>query len=259
MAISLTIDGEQVTAKEGQSLLAVARAAGAMIPSLCAHPHLKPYGACRMCLVEVTRNGRNRITTSCNYEVLDGIEVRTDTEEVRRHRKMVLRLLLGIAPEASAIVGMAKANGVDEPTFTPREPPAGRENCILCGLCARVCEEVVGACALTLSGRGDRKGLEVPYAQRVAESCIGCGACAAVCPTGAVEEESIKVEVLRKRPATERKCRYNMMGLMPGALCPNNYDCAVCEVDQRFVEACRPHHPIFAAKGLISPKGWESK
>jgi predicted molibdopterin-dependent oxidoreductase YjgC len=257
MTLSLVIDGKRVEAQAGESLLEVARRSGALVPSLCHHPLVKPYGACRLCLVQVTRNGRAKITTSCNYEVLDGIEVVTDTEELRRHRRMVLRLILGMAPDAAAVKGLARAAGLQEAGFEPVAAPAGRPGCILCGLCSRVCDEVVGACAITFSGRGDRKGLDVPFRERVGGSCIGCGACASVCPTGAIEMESIKVGVLRARPATDRPCRYNMMGMMPGALCPNNYDCALCEVDQRFVEACRPHHPVFVAKGLFRPGGWE--
>jgi bidirectional [NiFe] hydrogenase diaphorase subunit len=257
MTIQLTIDGKVVAAEEGESLLDVARRAGALIPSLCHNPLVKPYGACRLCLVEVVKGGRSKLTTSCNYEVLPGIEVRTDTEEVLRHRKVVLELLLGLAPNSAAIRGLARANGVAETRFRGGPSPANRENCILCGLCARVCSEVVGANAITMAGRGDRKGLEVPYRERISSSCIGCGACASVCPTSAIEMESIRVALLRNRPATERPCRYNLMGMMPGALCPNNYDCAICEIDQRFVEACRPHHPVFAARGVLKPAGWE--
>lgn len=255
--LRITVDGKPVEATAGESLLEVARRAGALIPSLCHHRLIRPYGACRLCLVKVTRGGRTRLTTSCNYEVLPDIEVVTDSEDIGRHRRMVLRLLLGLAPDAAAVEGLARAAGVTGAAFRPVPAPAGRENCILCGLCARVCGEVVGAWAITLSGRGERKGLEVPFGERIAEACIGCGACAAVCPTNAVSMEEIAVEILGKRPATDRPCRHALMGTMPGAICPNDYACARCEVDQRFVEACRPEHPIFAARGLLRPAGWE--
>ncbi|HUT77664.1 MAG TPA: 2Fe-2S iron-sulfur cluster-binding protein [Polyangia bacterium] len=253
----ITVDGNPVETSAGESLLDAARRAGAQIPSLCHHRLLKPYGACRLCLVEVTRGGRTRLTTSCNYEVLPDIEVRTDSEDIRRHRRMVLQLLLGLAPDAAAVKGLARAAGATEAAFRPAPAPAGRKDCIVCGLCARICAEVVGAAAITLSGRGERKGLEVPFRERIADSCIGCGACAAVCPTDAISMEDIAVALLRRRPATDRPCRHALMGAMPGAICPNDYDCARCEVDQRFVEACRPEHPIFAARGLTRPAGWE--
>ncbi|MDD5309990.1 MAG: 2Fe-2S iron-sulfur cluster-binding protein [Deltaproteobacteria bacterium] len=257
MSLTLSIDGRKVAAEAGRSLLDVARESGAEIPSLCHHPLIRSYGACRLCLVEVTRRGRTHVTTSCNYEVQDGIEVATDTSLLRDHRRMVLAFLLGLAPDARAVQGLARAYGVEEPLFAPRELSPMREGCILCGLCARVCGEVVGASALTLSGRGDRRALEAPFAEPLSGSCIGCGACAAVCPTGAVEMESAAVARLRERWGEVRPCRYALMGLSPGAVCPNDYLCATCEVDQRFVEACRPDHPVFAARGLARPFGSE--
>jgi predicted molibdopterin-dependent oxidoreductase YjgC len=257
MALSLTIDGKTVTAESGENLLDVARRNGAQIASLCHHSHIEPYGACRLCLVEVTKGGRKKLTTSCNYEVLDGIEVRTDTDEIKAHRKMVLELLLGLAPNSKRIQGLARANGIPESRFRKGKSPADRENCILCGLCSRVCTDVVGASAITLTGRGDMKGLNVPFEEQISDACIGCGACAAVCPTDAIDMESIKVAKLKGKPASDRPCRYAMMGLMNGAVCPNNYECAKCEVDQRFLDASYPEHPIFAARGLVQLKGWE--
>ncbi|MCU0663423.1 MAG: 2Fe-2S iron-sulfur cluster-binding protein [Myxococcota bacterium] len=256
---TLTIDGKTVSAKPGESLLDVARRSGAEVPSLCHHPLLVPYGACRVCLVEVSKNGKSKLTTSCNYEVQDGIEVRTDTAGVRKHRKAVLELLLALAPEAPAVQGLARANGITAARYQRIEPPSGRARCILCGQCSRVCTEVVGAAALCLSKRGDRRGLVAPFEERVAQSCIACGACAHVCPTDAVEMESAAIERLRALSADRRPCRYALMGMMPGALCPNNYDCALCEVDQRFQEASSPHHPVFVARGLHRPKAWEER
>ena len=95
MTIRLKINGLQVDADPGDNLLDTARRAGFDIPSLCHHESVAPYGACRLCLVEVTQGGRKKITTSCNYEVLEGIEVQTDSPPTRRHRAMVLELILG--------------------------------------------------------------------------------------------------------------------------------------------------------------------
>jgi len=252
--LKLTIDGQEVEARSGESLLDVARRAGAEIPSLCHHPHLKPYGACRLCLVEVTHRGRTKLTTSCNYEVQDGIAVATATDRVLRHRRMVLRLLLAMAPDAARVKGLARAAGVTESGFLPHEPPAGRERCILCGLCARVCEDVVGAAAIGFAGRGEHKGLVAPFRQEVADSCVACGACAFVCPTEAIDMESRRVALLKRRPATERPCRYALLGLAPGALCANEYECARCEIDQNHLERTRPEHPVFAGRGLVPVK-----
>jgi bidirectional [NiFe] hydrogenase diaphorase subunit len=254
MALSLTINGTEVSAEPGESLLDVARQNNVQIPSLCHHPNLTPYGACRLCLVEVTKGGRTKLTTSCNYEVQDGIEVQTNTDEIKEHRQMVIGLLIGQAPNAPRLQTLAKAYGKSDIDFGEIDPPAGRENCILCGMCSRVCGNTVGASGITLTGRGNTKGIQVPYADQISDACIGCAACASICPTNSIDMETIKVNLLRKQPATGRPCRYAMMGLMNGAICANNYECAKCEVDQRFFEACYPDHPIFAARGLTELK-----
>jgi bidirectional [NiFe] hydrogenase diaphorase subunit len=256
MALSLTINGELVDAEAGESLLDVARRNRVQIPSLCHHPHIKPDGACRICLVEVTRNGRKKLTTACNYEVLDGIEVETRTQEIAEHREMLLELLLGQAPNARRLKTLAEAYGPKENSFSKVEPPSGRDDCILCGLCSRVCEEVVGACAITLARKGEKKGIDVPFKEFISDACIGCGACDAICPTNCIDMESKKVEELRKLPVTNRPCRYALMGMMDGAICANNYECASCEVDQRVFEVCYPEHPVFAARGRTSLPGY---
>jgi len=170
---------------------------------------------------------------------------------VLRLRRSVLGLLVARCPDSEVIRRLADGlGGVEE-----YDRSTDGSKCIMCFRCTRVCS-VVGACAISAVNRGARKEIATPFHGKP-EACFACGACAAVCPTGAIEMESVRAAMLRERPATERPCRYNLMGMMPGALCPNNYDCATCEVDQRFMEACRPHHPVFAARGLVKPHGWE--
>ena len=252
MALKLKINDKDITAEKGESLLNVARNNNVQIPSLCHHPAMEGYGSCRLCLVEVTRGGKKKITTSCNYEVQEGIEVRTDTDEIKKHRRMVLDLLLGQAPNSRRIQTLAKNEGLEKSSFEPIEPPGGRENCILCGLCGRICTEVVGAAGITLTGRGIDKKITTPFGDRDSDACIGCGACSSVChvDADATDREGAKIEILRQKPPHERPCRYALMGLMNGAICGNNYECASCEVDQRLYEESFPEHPIFIARGL---------
>ncbi|MBW2263487.1 MAG: 4Fe-4S dicluster domain-containing protein, partial [Deltaproteobacteria bacterium] len=116
-----------------------------------------------------------------NFPVLDGLTVRTDSEKVKKHRKLVIELIMARAPGAPQIREMAKRLGVEDVRHRPQQD----ELCILCGLCARVCDEAIGAQALTFIGRGGLKDVGTPYAE-ASENCIGCGACEAVCPTGAI-------------------------------------------------------------------------
>lgn len=176
-----TVMGREYEAEHGANLLGELRKNGYEVPSLCYHEALSPYGACRLCLVEVKKGKRQRLTTSCNYPVQEGIEVFLDTEKVQRNRKMVLELLLAQAPRASReLLQLADRYDVRRTRFS-RE---GDEACILCGLCSRVCAEAVGANALTFFGRGDQKKMGMPYAS--AEACVACGSCAAICPTDAI-------------------------------------------------------------------------
>ena len=182
--VTFTINGREVTADKGEWLLDVIRREGFEVPSLCHHPAVKPYGACRICLVEITKNGWPKITTSCNYPVIEGLEaVVTDNEEIHKNRKLVLELLLARSPEAPKLQQMAKKMGLGKPRYVETEFTT--DNCILCGLCARVCEEVVGVDALGFSMRGGLKAMSAPFNEEP-ENCIACGACVYVCPTNCV-------------------------------------------------------------------------
>ncbi len=195
MTIKFTINGVQVEAAKGDNVLDTAKKYGFEVPSLCHHETVTAYGACRLCLVEITKGGRKKITTSCNYEVLEGIEVQTDSDEIHKHRAMVLELILAEAPENEHVKKLAKQYGIEKSRFErPASDEAKREDCILCGLCARVCSEVVEVNALTFKGRGDARHIGPPFLEEP-KNCIACGACAWVCPTdciGFVEEDGMR-------------------------------------------------------------------
>ena len=173
----LTIDGKQITAPVGATILQVARENGIDIPTFCHHEALEPWGACRLCIVEVDEGGRTRLVTSCNFAVKEGLAVTTKNKSILAIRRMIIELLLTRCPNAQAVRQMADKLGVTETRF-----PIENEFCILCGMCVRVCKEIVGAQAISFASRGGNKKVASPFFNRSGD-CIGCGACVYVCPT----------------------------------------------------------------------------
>jgi heterodisulfide reductase subunit A len=185
--VTLKIDGKETKAAEGMTILQAARGMGINIPTLCYHEALSPFGACRICSVEIKKGGRSRIVTSCVYPVEEGLEVFTKSERVIRDRRMIIELLLAYAPKAKVIQDLASEYGVEGTRF---EVENEDNLCILCGLCSRMCEERIGVSAINFIGRGIERKVGPPYEIQT-EVCIGCGACASVCPTGSIKLEDI--------------------------------------------------------------------
>ncbi len=194
--VKLIIDGQEIQAEEGQTILEVARANGIEIPTLCYHPLLEPYGACRLCVVEVVANGRLGLQTACTYPVEEGLTVLTRSPAVVEARRVVLGLLLSRCPNVELIQNLAREYGVTEPPF-PTDTP--EERCILCGHCVRTCHELVKADVLNFSERGIERRVGPPFLEKT-RLCIGCGACTIMCPTGAIEIVLEKEAVYREKP-----------------------------------------------------------
>ena len=185
--VKLTIDGRKVEAPEGSFVLAAARQLGIDVPTLCEHPDLEPAGACRLCMVDITHadwKGWHGLVTACLYPVQSGLEVSTRSPAVLEARRGVLSLLAARCPGSVTIQTLAARHGATGAGL--RSDPAG-DDCILCGLCTRVCETYATA-AITTASRGSSKRVS-SFADAPPGECVGCGACAAVCPTGKIGSE----------------------------------------------------------------------
>jgi bidirectional [NiFe] hydrogenase diaphorase subunit len=188
--IRLQIDGREVKATEGMTVLEAAQRAGIEIPTLCHHEKLEPYGACRICTVEAESGGRTKLVASCLYPVENDLIVRTRSEKVDRIRKMILELLLAHAPDSWQLQRLAKEYGADKDRF---EKDASF--CIHCGLCVRYCDEVKGENAVGFVDRGTRR--EICFIPEVAAKvCRDCKECFPLCPTSALQAAFVLAEAM---------------------------------------------------------------
>ena len=173
---TLQINGLQVTVERGSTILEAAQFLGFPIPTLCHMEGLTPYGACRLCVVEIGQGPRAKLVSSCTYPVEEGLIVRTASRRVLRARKMIVELLLASCPQSKTIQDIASQLQVSQQRFKQEH-----EDCILCGRCVRMCEEQMMAKAIGFRGRGESRSIGTPF-DKTSEVCRVCGGCIYVCP-----------------------------------------------------------------------------
>jgi aldehyde:ferredoxin oxidoreductase len=183
--IEVIIDGKKTEVAPGTTVLAAAKQVAVSIPTLCNDELLEPYGACRICSVEVMEGSRSRIVTACNYPVRKPLAVYTKSERTLAVRRVVLEMMLARWPNVKVVQDMARFAGVGEPRFTHPQRNEDPHACVLCGKCVRLCREGIWHEVLAFEGRGTSRRVVMP-ASDTSKLCNGCGACAAVCPTGAI-------------------------------------------------------------------------
>ncbi len=152
----ITIDGIETTVREGQTILDAARAIGIEIPTLCHHEIVRPHRACRVCTVEVIRGDKVNYLTACTYKVAEPLVVNTRSEGALARRREIVEGLLAASPGAPALARIAREAGMET------QPDAPGERCIRCGLCVRVCDQIIGQKALAY----EKGAAGTPYTKR---------------------------------------------------------------------------------------------
>jgi NADH dehydrogenase/NADH:ubiquinone oxidoreductase subunit G len=174
--ITFRLNGLDVQAEEGWTVLETAKFYGLAIPTLCYNEGLSSYGGCRLCLVEIGVEPRTKLVSSCTYPAEESLVVHTDTRRVVEARRMMIELMLSVAPFSKQIQDLASKFGVTKMRFTPRN-----EECILCGLCVRMCAEQMDGRAIGFQNRGSKRKISTPFDVR-SEECRLCGGCIYICP-----------------------------------------------------------------------------
>jgi NADH dehydrogenase/NADH:ubiquinone oxidoreductase subunit G len=188
--ILLKIDGKEVQAKQGMTVLEAAQKAGISIPTLCHHEKLEPFGACRLCMVEIEVKGWKKLVVACVYLVEKNLIVTTRSEKIDRIRKTILELLLAHAPDSETLQEYAREYGARKDRFAKEA-----SFCIHCGLCVRYCAEVKQKHALGFIDRGIRK--EISFIPEIAvKECWNCKECFPLCPTEALQAAYVLTKAL---------------------------------------------------------------
>ena len=205
-AVAIKIDDQDIGATETDTILEAARSHGIEIPTLCFMEGLSGWGACRLCLVEV--KGSAKLLSACTTRIQEGMEITTNSERLKRYRKMIVELLFAernhicsvcVSNGNCELQTLAQSLGVDH-IHVPYRYPKGEvdsshdlfrmdhNRCVLCTRCVRVCDEIEGAHTWDIKGRGIEActitDLNTPWG--TSTTCTSCGKCVQICPTGAL-------------------------------------------------------------------------
>ncbi len=229
--VAVKVDGKDITAPEGTVILDVAKRNNIPVTNLCSHRNLKPFAACRTCMVEVNVNGKKELVYSCTHPIEEGMEIRTNTEETNRYNGACLEMLLvehpldcpicdksGVCPLQDNTEELGIFNNRFE--INRRNEPSIKSNpliefylnrCIMCGMCVRVCDEIQGVKALDFHNRGMKVGIGTANDEPL--DCEFCGQCITVCPTGALMDMSSEARGLAALfTNNESTCNYCSWG-----------------------------------------------
>ena len=224
--ITITINGFEFPAFEGETILDVAKRFGIFIPTLCLLEGHDSFGVCRLCIVEIGNGDWRRVVTSCNYPVKEGLAVHTDTKRIIQHRKILIELALSRCPDSKTLQDLASLYGVEQMRFTPKH-----EDCLLCGLCIRMCNEQMMSGAIGFIGRGKHLRISTPF-DRQSEVCRNCGACMYICPM---------VEVQCRGPKEPGELCNACLQMTP--TCVEVYDRQMCYMSEDCGTCIRPGSP----------------
>ena len=230
----LRINGIPLEVERGTSVLEAARFLGIPIPTLCHDDGLTPYGACRLCVVEVNANGRSRLLSACTLPAEEGMEIQTHSVRVEQARRQLVELYIATCPQSKRLQDLASAMGVRQCRYEP-----ANEHCIQCGLCVRMCEQQMMAGAIGFAYRGAHRKVSRPF-DMTSERCRQCGACLYICPV---------CELRCHGASADTTLCSGCLNFSPS--CFQTYDHAMCFLDP--CHACEIAGPFRADARLIKP------